>query len=98
TQPVWTRVDGTQKQCTSCHGAPPPAPHPQNTACEACHADAGPSLTIKTPTQHIDGTVQVTSVHPPGYSAREMHGYDFDKTGSSSCATAGCHGTSLTGG
>lgn len=100
TSPVWTRVDGTQKQCTSCHGSPPPAPHPASTACDSCHADAGPNQTIKTPSQHIDGTVQVTagSTHPPGYSAREMHGYDFDRRGSSTCATAGCHGVSLTGG
>ncbi len=100
TSPVWNRVDGTQAQCTSCHGSPPPAPHPASTACESCHADAGPNQTIRTPAQHIDGTVQVTagSNHPPGYNAREMHGYDFDKHGSSSCATAGCHGVTLNGG
>jgi predicted CxxxxCH...CXXCH cytochrome family protein len=98
TSPTWTKVDGTQKACTSCHGAPPPAPHPQDTACQNCHADAGPNLTIKTPAQHIDGTVQITSVHPPGYNDRTKHGYDFDAQGPSSCATAGCHGTALTGG
>ena len=98
TSPSWTRVDGTQKQCTSCHGAPPPAPHPQDTACQNCHADAGANLTIKTPAQHIDGTVQITSVHPPGYNDRTKHGYDFDAMGSASCATAGCHGLALTGG
>ncbi|HEY6176682.1 MAG TPA: CxxxxCH/CxxCH domain-containing protein, partial [Kofleriaceae bacterium] len=98
TTPSWTRVDGMQKQCTSCHGAPPPAPHPQDTACQNCHADAGPNLTIKTPAQHIDGTIQITSVHPPGYNDRTKHGYDFDAMGSASCATAGCHGLALTGG
>jgi predicted CxxxxCH...CXXCH cytochrome family protein len=95
---VWTRVDGTQKQCGSCHGAPPPAPHPHDPACQNCHADAGPSLTIKTPAQHIDGTVQITSVHPAGYNAREKHGHDFDAQGPAPCATAGCHGVALTGG
>jgi predicted CxxxxCH...CXXCH cytochrome family protein len=50
------------------------------------------------PQLHIDGIVQITQVHPPGYNAREMHGYDFDKHGSSTCATAGCHGVSLNGG
>jgi len=98
TSPVWTRVDGTQKQCGSCHGAPPPAPHPQDPACQNCHADAGPNGTIKTPAQHIDGTVQITAVHPAGYSAREKHGYEFDAQGPASCATAGCHGAALTGG
>ncbi|MEO7729859.1 MAG: CxxxxCH/CxxCH domain-containing protein [Kofleriaceae bacterium] len=100
TAPLWTKVDGSQAQCTSCHGAPPPPPHPANSACDSCHMDAGPGQTIKTPALHIDGTVHVTAGrnHPPGYNAREQHGYDFDKTGSSTCATAGCHGVALTGG
>ena len=98
TTPLWTKVDGTQKQCTSCHGNPPPAPHPQNTACQSCHPNAGANGTFTTPAQHVDGTLQVTMVHPIGYNAREMHGYDFDKLGSSTCATAACHGTALTGG
>ncbi|MEZ4363723.1 MAG: CxxxxCH/CxxCH domain-containing protein [Kofleriaceae bacterium] len=96
--PLWTRVDGTQKQCTSCHGAPPPAPHPQDSSCENCHAPAGPGMTIDIPAQHIDGTLQVTSIHPAGYNARESHGYDFDKKGPSTCATASCHGVALNGG
>ncbi len=100
TSPLWTRVDGTQTRCTSCHGAPPPAPHPASAACDGCHMDAGPNQTIRTPAMHIDGTVQVTagSNHPAGYAAREQHGHDFDKQGAASCATAGCHGVSLTGG
>lgn len=100
TTPLWTKVDGTQKACTSCHGSPPPAPHPANSACDSCHMDAGPNQTIKTPALHIDGTVQVTagSNHPAGYNARELHGYDFDKKGATACATSGCHGTALTGG
>jgi len=100
TSPVWTKVDGTQKLCTSCHGSPPPAPHPANNACDSCHMDAGPNQTIKTPAMHIDGTVQVTagSNHPAGYNAREQHGWDFDAHGSTTCATSGCHGVALTGG
>jgi predicted CxxxxCH...CXXCH cytochrome family protein len=98
TTPVWTKVDGTQAQCASCHGNPPPLPHPQDPNCQTCHADAGAGGTFTIPNQHIDGTLQVTSVHPAGYSAREMHGYDFDRKGSSTCAVSGCHGTALTGG
>ena len=70
TSPLWTKVDGSQKQCTSCHGNPPPAPNPQDPACQTCHQDAGAGGTFVTPSQHIDGTLQVTSVHPPGYNAR----------------------------
>jgi predicted CxxxxCH...CXXCH cytochrome family protein len=98
TTPLWTKVDGTQRQCTSCHGAPPPAPHPQSNACNTCHPTAGAGLTIALPQQHVDGILQVTQVHPAGYNAREQHGYDFDKHGASTCATASCHGVALTGG
>jgi predicted CxxxxCH...CXXCH cytochrome family protein len=103
TAPVWTKVDGTQSQCTSCHGNPPPAPHPQGTSvsdCGSCHADVvkGSPTTFATPSQHIDGTVQVTNVHPAGYNLVTAHGYDFDQNGPSTCATASCHGTTLAGG
>src|SRR5262249_32664984 len=73
TAAVWTKVDGPQKQCNSCHGNPPPAPHPQNSACTTCHPDGGTGGTFVTPAQHIDGTLQVTMVHPAGYSAVTMH-------------------------
>ena len=98
TTPLWTKVDGTQSQCTSCHGNPPPAPHPQDANCLSCHPNAGAAGTFTNPGQHIDGTLQVTAVHPPGYNTREQHGYDFDRKGSTACATSGCHGAALTGG
>lgn len=60
TVPVWTTVDGTQLLCTSCHGAPPPAPHPPSAACENCHGPtAGAGLTIANPATHIDGKLQL---------------------------------------
>lgn len=37
TAPKWTQVDGTQVTCGSCHGLPPPAPHPEGTNCASCH-------------------------------------------------------------
>jgi predicted CxxxxCH...CXXCH cytochrome family protein len=99
--PTWTRVDGTQRQCTSCHGAPPSAPHPQDSNCMNCHAPvAGPGITIAAAgaAQHIDGTLQVTAVHPAGWRMGNAHGAAFNDQGPASCATAACHGTALTGG
>jgi predicted CxxxxCH...CXXCH cytochrome family protein len=98
TNVVWTDTDGSQIQCGGCHGAPPPPPHPTGSTCDQCHQPAGPGLTIDIPAQHVDGILQVTAVHPPGYNAREQHGYAFDRGGPSTCATAACHGTALTGG
>ena len=99
--PTWTRVDGSQRQCTSCHGAPPAAPHPQDSNCSSCHAPvAGSGISIDPAgaAMHIDGTLQVTAVHPAGWRMGNMHGTAFNHQGPSSCATAACHGTALTGG
>ena len=58
--PKWTLVDGSQKACDACHGAPPPAPHPTKGACAGCHADtAGPGLSIANKASHINGKVDI---------------------------------------
>jgi len=59
-EPVWTQVDGTQSTCGSCHGTPPPAPHPADSNCAACHPtmEEG-SLSFRDPASHINGVVDV---------------------------------------
>ncbi|MBM4343234.1 MAG: CxxxxCH/CxxCH domain-containing protein [Deltaproteobacteria bacterium] len=58
--PLWTLVDGSQRGCGSCHGAPPPKPHPQTGDCIGCHAaTAGPKNTIAHKDKHINGVVEV---------------------------------------
>ena len=66
TKPIWTTVDGSQSACGSCHGLPPPAPHPQNTDCGTCHPTMNPGqgMTIAFPELHIDGIVEVVSTRP----------------------------------
>jgi predicted CxxxxCH...CXXCH cytochrome family protein len=53
TTPVWTRVDGSQRTCDSCHGAPPSTvagrAHPLLSRCADCHPD----------TVRADGTIDV---------------------------------------
>lgn len=56
--PVWTRVDGSQRACTSCHGQPPPPPHPAVTACETCHRNVTAQKTFLDPSKHINGVVE----------------------------------------
>lgn len=60
TQPMWTRVDGTQSTCGSCHGVPPPAPHPSDTNCASCHPtmEEG-SMTFRDAASHINGVVDL---------------------------------------
>ena len=62
TTPKWTiGEDAVQLDCGSCHGNPPPAPHPVATECFRCHGDtvtqAG-TIDIEGG-RHIDGAVQV---------------------------------------
>jgi predicted CxxxxCH...CXXCH cytochrome family protein len=61
--PVWTRVDGTQGACGTCHGDPPPLPHPQVATCATCHpATVTPWGEIDAVGgRHIDGTVDVAA-------------------------------------
>ncbi|MCA9556136.1 MAG: CxxxxCH/CxxCH domain-containing protein, partial [Myxococcales bacterium] len=59
--PHWAAVDGTGATCGSCHGLPPPPPHPDNDRCSLCHSPtAGPDQTIADPRTHVDGVLQVT--------------------------------------
>jgi predicted CxxxxCH...CXXCH cytochrome family protein len=62
TAPRWTLVDGSQAECGSCHSFPPPAPHPDDSNCGACHPTMQPnSMTFLDPASHIDGKLDVTS-------------------------------------
>jgi predicted CxxxxCH...CXXCH cytochrome family protein len=58
--PTW--VTAGSLGCTSCHGLPPPAPHPQITDCSRCHGDvvAADNRTIVERNRHVDGIVDVT--------------------------------------
>jgi predicted CxxxxCH...CXXCH cytochrome family protein len=58
TEPAWTIVDGSEASCGSCHGVPPPAPHPTvpPTACGGCHPFSG--LNPLNPLLHVNGVVE----------------------------------------
>ncbi len=65
--PTWTLVDGTQSACGSCHGTPPPAPHPTEMNCASCHPtmEEG-SLTFRDPASHINGVVDFVNAGATG--------------------------------
>ena len=96
--PSWTRVDGSQASCTSCHGNPPGGAHSPSKDCESCHAAVvSPGGIIKNLALHIDGKVDVgdeATAHPEGYDNPTLHGPDTN-LGFSDCRS--CHGQQLEG-
>lgn len=61
TEPSWTVVDGSQDACGSCHGFPPPAPHPESDDCGSCHPTIQPgTVNFLDPGRHINGIIDVT--------------------------------------
>jgi hypothetical protein len=90
--------------CARCHGFPPPAPHPQSTACEVCHSTTVVSGTQLVPGgAHANGQVDIAA-HTMPYLAPHRdaalagvvactvcHGADYAGGTGPSCNT--CHGT-----
>jgi predicted CxxxxCH...CXXCH cytochrome family protein len=103
--PVWTRVGQGEAACGTCHGAPPPTPHPAVpeglSGCSVCH-----NLTIDGTGQlippseggaHLNGILEAS-----GHDALWMdtsdptfHAYSVNRN-LQSCT--GCHGAALDGG
>jgi predicted CxxxxCH...CXXCH cytochrome family protein len=58
TTPLWTRVDGSEAACGSCHAIPPPPPHPNPYPCHTCHGNmADDDVSFVRPDLHVDGIV-----------------------------------------
>lgn len=63
-RPQWTRVDGSQIVCGSCHGLPPGGLHTEDPACETCHdrsiaRDANDLPQVIAPELHMNGVFNV---------------------------------------
>jgi predicted CxxxxCH...CXXCH cytochrome family protein len=97
-RPQWTRVDGTQAACGTCHGAPPPAPHAQSDQCFRCHPGTvlGNGEIDLAGGLHVNGTVEAVAGHPDGWTNPDQHGAAFNAGGAGACGA--CHGADLLGG
>lgn len=98
--PRWTSETGLD--CGGCHGTPPPLPHPQADACEACHgAVVGPDHEIIDRARHVDGSVDVdvvedcTACHGDDNPAPPV---DLEGNVDSTLTTVGAHQTHVLGG
>ncbi|HEX9049218.1 MAG TPA: hypothetical protein VF841_01675, partial [Anaeromyxobacter sp.] len=105
TSPVWTTLDGSQAACGTCHGVPPPAPHPtvasDLTLCAPCHSQtvstAGAIIPASAGGKHLDGIIEAQG-HPAEWmdtTSAGFHAYSAD-LGLTPCES--CHGQDLSGG
>lgn len=98
--PQWTST-GTAT-CGSCHGNPPPAPHPQIQNCSLCHGEVvDASGRIVNKTLHVNGQVEVKTGHPTGFvnpASENFHGLAIRAAGWSMAECRDCHGQSYAGG
>lgn len=81
--PLWTKVDGTQAACGTCHGAPPPPPHPAGNDCAVCHpTTVTPSGTINLAGgTHVDGKVDVVNATCTSCHGNPVTGVSAPPTG-----------------
>lgn len=55
--PAWLDLSGKPAECGSCHGLPPPLPHPDDSACSDCHHNIREDRSFAQPLLHVDGQV-----------------------------------------
>jgi predicted CxxxxCH...CXXCH cytochrome family protein len=103
--PTWTKVDGSQSSCGTCHGVPPAAPHPaaaDTTTCKKCHQGAmDPNTNLPLLATHINGKLELFT----GTDCTLCHGSKdnpappLDLSGSSdtTVVTVGAHQSHLKG-
>ena len=100
--PVWTG-GSSQGSCGTCHGTPPPAPHPTAalTDCVGCHPDTmNADGTVIPPAQggkHLDGIVEAQG-HPASWMNQADPGFHAYSADANIAACQGCHGAQLDGG
>ena len=95
--PVWTKVDGTQASCGTCHASPPSDPShlfhasPDILAlqCSRCHppgyaiGSVGPGVV----SIHVNGVIDTNAASLPGWNAAAVGPNGWKGT-----STVGCHG------
>ncbi len=95
--PTWTG-GAAQAACGTCHGAPPPSHAATSTTCASCHPrTVKPDGSIDVAGGfHINGSVEASGGHPPGWADVAQHGFAANAQGLGGCKA--CHGPALDGG
>jgi predicted CxxxxCH...CXXCH cytochrome family protein len=99
---VWTEPRASAAACGSCHGLPPPAPHPQSERCFVCHGEViDEQQNFVVPELHVDGVTQFTSgVCANCHGSEETPAPPFDTQGGAdpTAVGVGAHAAHLSGG
>lgn len=99
---VWTEPRSTARACGSCHGLPPPPPHPASEACSSCHGEVlDEDRAFVDPRLHVNGRVETseggcTDCHGQGESPAPPPDLSGDESPSS--PGVGAHQAHLDGG
>jgi predicted CxxxxCH...CXXCH cytochrome family protein len=101
TTPQWTRVGEGEAACGSCHGLPPPDPHPAvpegRAGCYLCHPDVDSAgELVRASGLHVNGRVEMG--HPTAWMDESSGLFHATRAvrGLTTCRT--CHGAKLEGG
>jgi predicted CxxxxCH...CXXCH cytochrome family protein len=100
-EPNWTAPRSSAEACDSCHGAPPPSPHPENESCEHCHGAVMASADqFLAPERHVDGTVDLPEDCEGCHGTAASYAPPPDLSGSTAVSSigVGAHQAHLTGG
>ena len=103
--PAWTG-GAEQAACGTCHGVPPPPPHPAVTTgaagCSTCHPatvdTAGALIPPAAGGKHLDGLLEVTSFHGATWTDPASSGFHAFSANAGLGACQACHGADLSGG
>jgi predicted CxxxxCH...CXXCH cytochrome family protein len=99
---VWTAPRSAREACGTCHGLPPPAPHPSSDRCASCHgAIIDADRHFLKPELHVDGIVQLAVAGCAQCHGSETNPAPPADTGGNQSVTAvgvGAHQAHLIGG
>ena len=100
-EPKWTEPVSSELACKTCHGSPPPEPHPTSEDCAHCHDDMQPSNgAFAAPERHVDGKVDLPEDCFGCHGTKQSYAPPTDLSGSAAVSSigVGAHQAHLAGG
>ncbi|MBN1611953.1 MAG: CxxxxCH/CxxCH domain-containing protein, partial [Polyangiaceae bacterium] len=99
--PIWNQPRTPSQACGTCHGLPPPLPHPPITDCSRCHgAVIASDGSFVAPERHVDGQIDVAMDCSSCHGTSQSPAPPPDTSGNTSVSApgVGAHQAHLGGG